>query len=180
MLYGLTLPPYSEVKHLEGTGNFAVKKYYRFPYKLFYLKKLEMISDILYGFKTKRNILDFGCGEAQIFRPELKKHTLSVTSIDKLQEINPSWKFDVIVCASVVEFLPLTTTAKLLKRVLAPGGKIIISSPMQTKLSRFYFWLIQDANQRHTHDEIIDEFLKEFDLLKYKTWAGLYFTAVFE
>lgn len=181
MLYGLTLPEYNEVSHLEGKGNFAVKKYYQFPYKYFYLKKLKMIVDALGKWKIYRNILDFGCGEAKIFKNELYKYALSVTCADKLNDINYTWKFDVIVCASVIEFLPIKVAAQILKNILKPGGKIIISSPMQTKLSRFYFWLIQDANQRYSQDEILEGFEEMgFKVKEYKEWLGLYFCTVLE
>ena len=170
----LHLPAYNEVKHLEGVGNFAVKKYYKFPYRFFYRKKLKMILEMM-GNKHYYNILDFGCGEACIFKPELLKHCERYIGYEQGDVFNPNWSFDCIVCASVLEFVSLPATLRRLHKVLKPGGDIIVASPMDNTLSYLYFKMIGDDNSRNTHNEIVAELSKVFKFEQYNSWMGLYF-----
>lgn len=169
----MRLPSYSSLKQHEGSGNYAIKPYYRFPKRFFYRHKLKMIVDMMRP-GLYRNIMDFGAGPG-IFTPELQRHGLWVTKIDHLTIINPLWRFDLIVCASVLEFCELDFTLKMLKGLLAFKGEIIIASPMQTKLSKLYFQIIKDKNTRHSHQKILDRFSHYFRVEKYKEWLGLYF-----
>lgn len=174
MLYGITLPPYHLVKKYEGAGNWAIKKYYQFPYNIFYKKKLKMIVDMLTPGKIYRNILDFGGGPGEIFKKELGKHAMSVTSYN-LPLIDPRWKFDVIICGSVLEFVNFNYTIKGLRTALAPRGFMVVASPMDNWLTRFYFWMIGDKETRHNHIQIKLQIERYFDVIEYKEWLGLYF-----
>ena len=174
MLYGIALPPYELVRKYESQGNWAVKKYYQFPFNIFYKKKLRMIIDMLQPGKIYRNILDFGGGPAQIFKKELGKHAMSVTSYN-LPIIDPRWKFDVIVCASVLEFVSFQHTLKGLSKSLAPRGFMVVASPMDNWITRLYFWAIGDKNLRHTHTQMLKQLERYFDITEYKSWLGLYF-----
>lgn len=176
MLYRLSLPKYETVKDYEGLGNFAVSRYYKFPFSFFYCKKLQLILSLLTKGKVYRNILDYGCGKANIFREELEKHSLQVKCIDVGDILDQRWKFDVVVCASVLEFVNLPVALKLIKGVIAPNGMIVASSPMDTWLSRTYFKIIDDKSVRHTHKEIMEEVHKYYFVVKYKEWFGLYFS----
>jgi len=173
MLHRLTLPPYNEIKHLEGKGNFAVDKYYKFPYRLFYRHKLRMALN-LFPKITVHNVLDFGSGQG-ILVPELKKRALFVKQFDINDIIDKRWKFDVIVCCSVLEFCQLPHTLNLLKGMMKQDSKLIIASPMDTPQSRFYYKLIKDKNIRNSHAKILSEVSKVFKLETYTNWLNLYF-----
>ena len=174
MLYGLTLPKYDEVKALEGTGPFAVSKYYKFPWNIFYCFKLWMIVQDLPKKKTK-NILDFGAGRAKIFHEELQKHAERVLSVEKKEELDLRWRFDVVVCASSLEFMYLKTALAAIKCVIHDKGTLIVASPMDTWLTRLYFKLIGDTYTRNTHNDIIEAVQKYFTIEKCRRWMGLYF-----
>lgn len=172
MSHSLLLPPLSKVIDYEGKGNFAIRKYYKFPYSFFYRKKLQMILDVMDN--KYHSILDFGSGPAEIFRESLVQHSTKVVCVDKLDKVVN--KYDLIVCASVLEFVNLKETLPYLKSHLMYGGALIGSSPMDTKLSRFYFRLIGDENKRHSHHVILTELYKHFWIVKKKEWFGLYFS----
>lgn len=175
MLYGITLPPYEVVQRFEGKGNWALKKYYQFPFNVFYKKKFKMIIDHFPAGKIYWNILDFGGGPAEIFKHELGKRAIRVKSYD-LPFVDPAWRFDVIVCASVLEFTNLSTILKGLHGVLNRKGFMVVASPMHGWASRLYFWLLRDKKHRHTHTEILEALKKYFVIKEYKTWLGLYFS----
>lgn len=175
MFDSIALPPYPSLKRYEGKGNWAIKKYYQWPYSLFYRHKLKMIVEML-GKKKHNNILDFGAGPG-IFTKELSKHAISVKSFDLGDVMDLRWKFDVIVCASVLEFVPLEHTLKLLKALMKPKGILIVGSPMDSKFSRAYFKFIKDKNTRYSHQEIIEAMEKVFGIVAEKSWMNLYFTA---
>ena len=177
MLHGfstLRLPSYSSLKEYEGKGNYAIEKYYKFPYRLFYRKKLRMIVDLMEKDKVFHNILDYGSGPG-IFTPELKKHALFVKSFDLNDVLDPRWRYDAVVCSSFLEFSELHFTLETIKKLLNPGGKLFIGSPMKTGVSNLYFKLIGDKNKRHSHNKILSEVSKQFKLEKYSTWMNLYF-----
>ncbi len=175
MLDRLELPPLLEIAHLEGKGNYAVKKYYAFPFSLFYRHKLKMILKYLNG-KRYGAILDFGGGEPQIFNKTLRKYSSVVHCADRKEEINTAMKYDVIVCASVLEFVWLSTTVPVLKAILKPSGMILIASPMRSKLSNFYFNLIKDKGSRSSHEQIMGVIRRYFKVVSYNEWFGLYFS----
>ena len=173
MLHSLALPPYSDVRYLEGHGNYAVLKYYKWPYRFFYRHKLKMMLSLMPR-KRCHNILDFGAGQG-IFTPELKKRASFVRGIDKGDEINFKWKFDLIVCGSVLEFVSLPGLIKVFRHIIRVSGRLIVASPMDTKLSRFYFKSIGDKHQRHGHELIKKRIRRCFSIEEYKEWLGLYF-----
>lgn len=174
MLYGIALPPYELVKKFEGQGNWAVKKYYQFPFNIFYKKKFKMIIDMLTPGKIYRNILDYGGGPAEIFKKELGKHAMSVTSYN-LPLIDSRWRFDVIILGSVLEFTKPAEVLQKLRGALAPKGLIIIASPMKNFFTDLYFKLVGDKNSRLSHQTMKYEIDIHFRILDYKTWLGLYF-----
>ena len=170
----LRLPPYSSLKQYEGKGNYAIWKYYNLPYSLFYCKKLKMIVSLMSEGNIYHNILDYGSGPG-IFEEELKRYAIAVKKLEIGEVIDPRWRFDAIVCASVLEFVDLKITLILLKNLLKPGGKLYVGSPMQSVLSRTYFKFIGDKNKRIHHMKIISEISKQFRIEKYTTWMSLYF-----
>jgi len=170
----LHLPKHNEVKHLEGTGNFAVSKYYQFPFRFFYRHKLKMIVKAM-GDKTYFRALDFGAGKARIFEKELKRHSCFVTSFDLGDVLNSKWRFDLVVCSSVLEFTGLTQTVDMLHSIMTPNAELIVASPMQSTFSYLYFKLIRDKKERHSHNDIVEHVSKKFRIVSYKGWMGLYF-----
>ena len=169
MFNRFTLPKYDTLEQYEGRGNYALKKYYQFPYSFFYKHKLKMIVNLMH--EKYKNILDFGCGPG-IFTPELKRHAFFVIGFEKGDPINPLWKFDCIVCASVLDFCELEPTLITLKRLLNPKGVLLIASPMKNKITSLYL----KENVRHHHDKILSAVSKVFKLREYHTWLGLYFS----
>jgi len=149
LLHPLALPDRRLISHLEGKGNYAIGKYYDWPYAPFYQKKLRMALGMM-GKRIYNNCLDFGSGPG-IFLPELKKRCTSVVKFDKDDAVHPRWKFDLVVCASVLEFVHLDFTMKLLKSLMYPFAKLVVASPMDTKLTRLYYRSIKDKNVRHSH-----------------------------
>ena len=173
LLHSVKYPSFKSIKHLEGKGNFAVSKYYKWPFRPFYRHKLKMIVDMIGDDKFQR-ILDFGSGSG-IFRQELLRHAKSVSCIDIDTTINPHWRFDAIICASVLEFTHLYPTVDTLYNLLSPGGVLYVASPMDTKLSRAYYKLIKDDNYRHSHKTIKSVLEAKFNIKEHKEWMGLYF-----
>lgn len=176
MSNSLLLPLYSQVKHFNGTGNFAIDKYYKFPFSFFYKKKLKMIIKYLEPNKVYHNILDFGSGKAEIFRTELKRHAESVKCVDIGYTLDYRWKFDVIVCASVLEFVYLPHTLRTLRGILNPKGLLLVSSPTSNILSKLYLWIIGDKSRRNDESDIIREIKCHFNIIEEHNWFGLYFS----
>jgi 2-polyprenyl-3-methyl-5-hydroxy-6-metoxy-1,4-benzoquinol methylase len=178
MLYGskntLKLPNYELMKPYDGMGSYAIRKYYQFPFSFFYRKKLKMIVKNMES-NNYWNILDFGSGPG-IFTDELNKHCITnVTSIDIGDAIDPRWRFDCIVAASVLEFVSLSHYVKLLSSLLTPTGQLIIASPKKNKLTDFYFKMIGDRSVRNSHSAIISEVSKRLRITHYEEWMNLYF-----
>ena len=174
MRNSLILPPYSEVAKYEGQGNFAVRKYYQWPYSLFYRHKLNMILDFMHKPRYK-SILDYGCGLANIFGPTLSKRTSKLVSFDK-DDPEPIGKFELIVCASVLEFVDLDYTLKFLKKHLVEGGEIIGASPMTTTISSAYLRLIGDKSKRNPHYYVLRKLNENFNSIYIDEWCGLYYS----
>lgn len=86
ILNPIKLEDYETVRPFEGTGNFAVKKYYKYPFRPFYRKKLYMVRDLMDKGKIYKEYLDFGSGP--LITPELKRHAITVTSIDEHDTID--------------------------------------------------------------------------------------------
>lgn len=167
----LTLPPYSKVAYLDGMGNYAVKKYYKWPFSFFYRKKLELILEMLP--EKVDNILDFGCGDAKIFEPALSKRCNRLVCIDRPENIDLRWSFDRVVCASVLEFVELPKTIAQLKIVTRHTGMLVGASVMTNRFTNLYFKLIGDKHKRHHHNLIIEELSKRFKITT-STWLGIY------
>lgn len=168
----LALPPYHELERFEGKGNYAIWKYYEWPYRYFYRKKLRMIWGLL-SRKSYDRVLDFGCGPG-IFTKTLQQLG-RVKSIDRQDSIDFRWKFDAIICGSVLEFTDLLPTLYRLKMILEPTGELIIASPMDTWLTRLYFKTEKDAKTRHSHEKIIEAVSRVFHVETIRYWFGLYF-----
>lgn len=169
----LKLPRYETLKAFEGKGNYAIRKYYLWPFSIFYRHKLKMIVEMI-GDEYYHNILDFGSGPG-VFTEELRKHALFVSSYD-VNYPKPKWTYDVVVCASVLEFCELDTTINLLSKLVRPGGTLIIASPMKSKWTDLYFKIIGDTKIRHNQDSIAQAVNKHFQIVDYKTWFGFYFS----
>lgn len=172
MFNRILLPPYESLKHLEGKGNYALKKYYQFPYNLFYKHKLKMVVQMMQ--RHYSSCLDFGSGPG-IFLPELRRHAERVIGYEKDEKLDARLKFDLIVCSSVLEFCELDSTLNFLKEILKPGGHLIVASPMKSIASKAYFKLIKDDKQRHSDIDIIKEISSKFKIVQKKEWLGLYF-----
>ena len=175
VLNPITLPDYSEISDFEGHGNYAVKKYYKLPWRPFYRKKLYLIRSLLDKKRVYKNILDFGCGPG-VFTPELKKHAINVVSVDKDYVIDPRSRFECIVAASTLEFIEdLPETIRQLYRLTHTTAQIIVASPTNSLLSRLYFKSIGDNITRNSPKNIVGIVDKYFKVLDYKEWMGLYF-----
>lgn len=171
----LALPSYESVKHLEGGGNYAIGRYYKWPFSIFYQKKLRMILDMMDG-RIYDNLLDYGAGPANMFGEELGKHCHRLVSFDTSSVMNKDWRFSAIVCASVIEFMPDPwATLHLLDTMLKSKGHIYIASPMMTPLTRFYFKMIGDKQFRWPHFYLKKLVEARFVIHDYKEWNGLYF-----
>lgn len=166
--YPLTFPPYSSVKHLDGTGNFAVKKYYFYPWRYFYRHKIRMIEKMLRD-HIFESLMDFGAGPG-LMTKQWEKYAYSVYPVDKQSTVLPD--VDMTICASVMEFVRLQQTFKHLSYVTK---EIIIASPMKNRFTEKYFELIGDINIRNSHTEIIHEMGNYFDMEDLEVWHGLYF-----
>ncbi len=174
MFNSIALPSYDSLKKFEGKGEWAIGKYYQWPYSFFYQHKLKMIISHM-GDRFYRNILDFGSGPG-IFSRELHRHAHFVTEYDLGTAIDPRWNFDIIVCASSLEFVHLNHTLKMLKSMLKRGGFLIVASPMDSLLSRLYFKKTGVARSCHSHLEIIEAVKKHFTIVEQKSWMSLYFS----
>ena len=170
----LILPPYEDMKEYEGKGNWAIGKYYKPPFSFFYKKKLKLILSLFPKDKIYHNILDFGSGPG-IFLPSLKKKALFVKGYEPGDIIDSRWRFEAIVCSSVLEFVNLESTFSLLYSLLKPGGHIYIGSPMKSRLTNAYFKLIGDKNYRSSHTTITSELKHYFKVEEYREWMNLYF-----
>lgn len=176
MFHGLLLPDYNKVSKYEGKGNFAVRKYYKLPYAPFYRHKLNMILDMMDKNTNYNSVLDYGAGKAELFKRTLEARARKVKCVDIGDRLDKSDKFDMIVCASVLEFVNLNLVIPYFKSILLPGGSLVGASPMDTPLSRLYFKLIKDGNKRNSDLEILRQLHKHFWVVKKKKWLGLYFS----
>ena len=175
MSNSLLLPKLETISYLEGKGNFAVRKYYKWPERIFYRHKLKMILDLMDVGRVYKSTLDFGAGPAKILEKSLKSRSWKYTAIDH-DDAQPIDKFDLIVCGSVLEFVNLDETLKYFKSHLLNGGHIIGASPMDTALSRFYFKKIGDSLKRNNHKSIMQALKKHFHVVDNQEWLGLYFS----
>lgn len=173
LLHPLKLPLYESLKPYEGKGNWAIKKYYKFPYSFFYQYKLRMILNMMdSGYYT--STLDYGCGPG-IFSTELRKHCHNLASIDRFSKIDPRWRFNLIVCSSVLEFTSLDFDLSVLSNIIERKGLLIVASPMNGLLPRLYFKLIKDTYRRHSMSDIVRGVEKHFKIVRLKKWMNLYF-----
>jgi len=124
LLNPIKLPDFNSIKRHEGKGNFAVSKYYKFPYRPFYRKKLYMVRDLLDKDRVYDNILDFGAGPG-IFTQELKEHALRVVSVNKDEVTDKRSRFECIVSASTLEFIEdLPKTMLSLYQIASSKGQM--------------------------------------------------------
>ena len=95
--------------------------------------------------------------------------------VNEGSRIYPNWRFDAIICASVLEFCPLYSTVSRLHSLLNRGGVLYVASPMDTPISQRYFKTIKDIKLRHSHQLIRNVIHTKFEIKEYKEWMGLYF-----
>ena len=171
----IKFPELSSLLKYEGGGNYAISKYYRYPYRLFYRKKLYIARSLMKKDFVYRTILDFGSGPG-IFTPELKQHAMAVKNYEPGVIIDKRSRFDCIVALSVMEFLEnLPEEIEWLRRVSTFHTQLIVVSPMKSTLSRFYFNLIGDKRVRNSSENILSAIKKHYEILEYGEWFGLYF-----
>lgn len=170
----MLLPNYEDIKKFEGGGNYAIRKYYKFPWKFIYRKKLQMSLDMIPEYYLYSTILDFGCGPAKILEAELNKYGIHVDSVDRIEDVS-NLKYGLIICNSVLEFVELKKIVKHLSDRQACGCSIIVCSPMKNFLTNLYFKLIGDKTERNSEIDIRREIEKYYFIEEYKTWFGLYF-----
>lgn len=171
----IQLPSHALLKEQEGKGNYAIKKYYQFPYRPFYRKKLYMVRNLLNKGRIYKNILDFGSGPG-IFTKELKRHATSVTSVNETDVIDTRSRFECIVAASTFEFIDdLESTLRTLHQISYRKSQIIVASPLDSKASRLYFRLIGDKHVRNSRETIENIVKKYFRIIKREEWMGFYF-----
>jgi len=171
----IKLPELSSISKHEGGGNYAISKYYRHPYKMFYRKKLYIARNLLDKDVIYRTILDFGSGPG-IFTKELKRHAISVKSYEPGVLIDKRSRFECIVALSVMEFLEqLPEEIEWLRKVSTFHTQLIIVSPMDSILSRLYFYLIGDKKVRNSKENVLAAVDKHYKVLRYGEWFGLYY-----
>ena len=132
-----------------------------------------MITDLM-GHERFMHMMDYGCGPG-VLTTELEKHTLYYKGYDLGDVFDTRWRFDVVVLASVLEFVNVESTLRRVKSVLKPSGVIIVASPMDTWTSRQYLKLIGDTHTRNSHEQIIKSVSGMFKVQRIDTWLGLYF-----
>jgi len=176
LLHPIKLPTYDSLKEHEGKGNYAISKYYKLPYRPFYRKKLYMVRDLLDKGRVYKNILDFGSGPG-VFTKELKRHSLSTHSVDKGHYIDGRSKFELIICASSLEFIEdLPRTMLMLSKLCTPRGQLIVASPLSNIITQSYFSMIGDDLVRNSKDTILYSIERFFKVTEYHEWMGLYFS----
>lgn len=176
LTHPLKFKPYHSVKHLEGEGNWAISKYYKWPYRYFYRHKIRMIEMMLRD-RRYRSAIDFGCGPA-ILVNQWHEYAEDVFLVDEYDQL-PNKKVDLIICSSVMEFVDdLDKTFSDLAKCLEDNGDIVVASPMYSFSSEAYFAIINDRNKRHGHADILTAMSKHFDMRHYRTWLDLYFCAM--
>ena len=155
--------------------------FYKYPIiKNLYWKRLEKMLEISDNFSAK-TVLDLGCGQG-VFLPSLSNNFDVVHGIDldisiaaKIKEIYnlsnvtlhendilntgfDNGQFDLIFAPSVLEhFQDLDALFTELKRILNTGGKLVFSSPTETKLyelGRKIFGAVKPEDHYHSVFEI--------------------------
>lgn len=176
LLNPIKLAEYDSVNRYDGKGNFAVNKYYHYPYRPFYRKKLYMIRSLLDKGRIYKNILDFGAGPG-IFTPELKRHAISVVSVNEEDFIDKRSKFECVVAGSSLEFVDdLVDSIKMLHEITYSRSQLIVASPTDGYLSRLYFKSIGDKLVRNSPSSIMAIVDRWFKIDEYHEWMGLYFS----
>ena len=95
--------------------------------------------------------------------------------MDTLEEVDFNWKFDVIICASFLEFVNIGLAMFTIDKVLSPKGILIVASPMDNLATRLYFKMVGSDVGRNTRYDITDAISRRFKIVKEKTWLNLYF-----
>ena len=170
----MILPNYEDVMEWEGLGNYAIKKYYKWPFRFLYRKKLQMALNMLDEDTVYSRTLDFGCGPARIFEKELARRSLYVDCVDRLWDI-PEHYYELITCLSVLEFVDLPATLKRLDYHMADNGILVVASPILSPLSKLYYRLCGSKYDRNSKEEILKQIKKQFIIEEYTEWFGLYF-----
>jgi len=121
----------------------------------------ERLATLMQGRKAPRHVLDFGCGSgillpeilgvadqvygvdlvllaAQVLVQELKLDRVTLMQPHEMTELVPAASIDVVIAAEVLEHVEsVTETMNAFKRVLKPGGRLLVSLPTENALYRF-------------------------------------------
>jgi len=152
--------------------------------------------------KKNEVALDFGCGHG-LFLPTLSTYYKKVTGVDirdlpqtktmlerlgcknvevlKMDGTDLKFKdgsFDVVFCADVLEhFKDLKRPLKEIFRVLKPGGKIIINSPLETRFFGFIRGLAgfnKPSDHYHSAEDIYEETARLFNITEKYNFPPLF------
>lgn len=176
LFHPIQIAEHKDLKRYEGNGNYAIGKYYNFPFRPFYRKKLYIARNLLDKNRVYRNIMDFGSGPG-IFTKELKKHALSVKNYEYGEPIDRRWRYDCIIALSVLEFVEdLEECIDTLHKISTVNTQLIVVSPMDTLLTKTYFKLISDKKVRNSQSNILRLIDSRFKITKHDEWCGLYFS----
>ncbi len=155
---------------------FPVTNYNEFPQKYYFLSIIDEIIKIANLKKTKKKILDFGCGNKILSKVLINKKVLNY-------DINPAYsdfkdyrkkKFDIVIFNHVLMYFKPTEINKTLKRLKKINSKceIIVSLSRQNILSKFAMILTLNfkahEKTRSTYKEQIKQIQKETVIMKKK------------
>ena len=179
LLTPIHLPKYHKTLAalLDERGDVAYSKYYFYPYRPFYRKKLYMMRSLMDKGRIYKNILDFGSGSG-IFTTELARYTFMARAWDKANDkpLDSRARFELIVCGSVLELVDdLDESMAYLRSLSYPGSQLIMASPTDNLMCKAYFKLMGDTSRRHSPSTILKAINRWFDIVEVKHWAGLYF-----
>jgi ubiquinone/menaquinone biosynthesis C-methylase UbiE len=166
-------------------GEYAARgDYHREPdptweYYPTYLAKLAAVRDWLDALPRSSRVLDAGCGEGVLVDeyadrlaiegvdPNYASDRVRAASVTSLPY--PDAAFDRALCLDVLEHLPFEDQSRALaelRRVLRPGGELLVSVPNLAHLqSRVHFFfkgqLIRTASElKHPGDRPVDEYIR--------------------
>lgn len=171
------LPQYYEsedyISHTDAKRN-LFEKLYHLVREFALNKKLSLINSFVSGNSNEKMLLDIGCGTGDFLKTALnndwvisgiepnddaraianKKTNNTVFNIEHLLEFQEK-SFDVITLWHVLEHLPnLEDHVNLLKKLLKPGGRIIIAVPNYKSYdAKVYkeFWAAYDVPRHLWH-----------------------------
>jgi len=182
--------------------DFTTEKYYKFPLKYLYLKKIKLAIKLLNN-KKYNKLLDIGFGGGvitpelasrceQYFGIDVHEHIDLIKNILKNQNINninlkkssattlpfENNYFDCIWCMSTLEFIKDSEKAIAeINRVAKNNAKIIIGFPITNKLTDILYKLIGfKSNEAHynNHKTLLQQIKKYFKVKEIKIIPGMF------